>query len=107
MHPENGGKAVGWVHTKNDNTDEPLGHAIMYVVKIPLQLLERDEQEMNGSPEWVRMVVDLCRMNLPESANGSSNGNDDKIPTDSPMQLNKDDTNCLRSIIAGLGRHGS
>ena len=67
--PQNGGKALGWVHIKDDNTtnDEPIGHAVIYSIKIPVDVLETTNEEIDDSPDWVRDVTSICKKSLPKT----------------------------------------
>lgn len=89
--PQNGGKALGWIHSKNDDAQEPVGHAIMYFIKVTLDVLEKKEEETNDLPKWAQNVVELFRKNL------KSFGKEDHNAT-----LDDDDTTRLKNIINEL-----
>jgi hypothetical protein len=95
--PQNGGKALGWVHMKDDNTtnEEPIGHAVIYSIKIPLDVLEIHE-ENGDSPEWVRDVASICKKSLPKP------NDDDNTRHNNAIKLSKEDADLLNDIIRKL-----
>ena len=84
--PSNGGKAVGWIHTttttgttkgEKDDTktySNTSGYAVLYVAKIPIELLEEqtsvdDESvgkdgDKNSIPQWTKPMIESCREGL-------------------------------------------
>jgi len=101
--PQNGGKALGWVHvtSKDDAAEEPVGHAIMYSIKIPPQELEKKQEEIVDSPEWVQYVVAICMKQLKELT-GCIDSDNNTATQDPSAELSKDDTHNLRKIIDDL-----
>lgn len=73
----------------------------MYSIKIPLEALERKQEETTDSPEWVESCIEICRKNLPESG-GSNEGNDNDAPGHSSVMLNEDDACHMRNLIDDL-----
>lgn len=98
---QNGGKALGWVHVKDDNTKEPICHAIMYSIKIPLNLVERTEEDNRETSDWVRDVVSICMNSLSEK-NDSTESKDGSTMQGSSVKLSEEDTAKLKKIIDDL-----
>lgn len=97
--PQNGGRAVGWVHIKdNKDSKDPVGHAIMYVIKIPPEVLEKDNGEAVDLPEWAESVLEICGKNL----NESTESNDGKGSNGLSVKLSEDDICRLRKHIDEL-----
>ena len=98
--PHNGGKAMGFVHSKNSDAEEgdPVGHAIMYTIKIPPENLESEPPE--SECEWVRDIRTLCSKALVQSNEGG--GGIDKTAQEAWIPLNDDDTCLVRKTITDL-----
>lgn len=97
----NGGKALGFVHTKDDNNaEEPVGHAIIYSIKIPIDALEKKQDETPDAPKWVRAVVDICRENLRNDS--PTDRNDKETVRDSSIPLSKDEMDRLKILLKEL-----
>jgi len=84
--PSNGGKAVGWIHsnadpnssktdTNDDNAtgntnneekhDESDSFAVLYVAKIPPDILKQEHQESRESyHQWANQLIECCRDGL-------------------------------------------
>lgn len=87
--PSNGGKAVGWIHasdgsdsthaaTNNDddytetsatnnkkNNNEGGGFAVLFVAKIPLGIMNQDQDDSGGTHnEWTNQLIKSCRSGL-------------------------------------------
>jgi hypothetical protein len=96
--PQNGGKALGWVHMKDDNAtnEEPIGHAMIYSIKIPVDVLETTKEENGDSPGWMRDVASICKKSLPKP------NDDDNTKHDYAIKLSTEDADLLNDIIRKL-----
>ena len=92
--PSNGGKAVGWVHTRKlplapspeaDSSEvalmpnvaspieQPIGPAILYTIKIPVQSLPEESihletnDNMEEPSSWVNIALSLCQKGLKQA----------------------------------------
>lgn len=97
--PQNGGKALGWVHTKDGDSEELVGPAVMFSIKIPLEILEKKQEEIAAFPEWVQSVIAICRKNLQESVEASA---DNSPAPNASVKLDEDDAHRLRDLINAL-----
>ena len=97
---ENGGTALGWMHSKNAEEDTA-GHAVMYSIKIPLQKIDEKEEKNGNSPDWVQTVIEICRQNLAETKD-KNDENKETVMQDSSVQLSKDESSCLKKLIDSL-----
>jgi hypothetical protein len=96
--PSNGGKAVGWIYASDDsnstntntatndddatgttkNKDEKRsedhGFAVLYVAKIPLGIIDKEQQQESreSSHQWTNQLAECCRNGL-ESRGKESN----------------------------------
>lgn len=100
--PPNGGKALGWVHSKDDEeAQDPIGHAIMYTIKIPVKILESNPGGSDSAHDWVRNVIITCRQALPGNAMDARNIKDDA--TQEPwVHLDKEKSLLLWDLIHEL-----
>lgn len=83
--PSNGGKAMGWIHTKDkessssseNDEDKPSGHTIMQIVKVPAdKLLSTDgddsENEEDDEQKWVSVFLRFCLTGFIEIADSTN-----------------------------------
>jgi hypothetical protein len=98
--PQNGGKAMGWVHVKaNTTNEESIKHAVIYSIKIPLHVLEKAKEDNTDTPEWVRNVISVCNKSLP-----TTNGDDKTTTQGSSTKLSEEDAKILKDTVGDLSR---
>jgi hypothetical protein len=101
--PPNGGKALGWLHSKDDNdAQDPIGHAIMYTIKIPPKVIESNLEGSDSAQEWVRNLITTCRQALPEWSTMDAKNNKDHAKQEPWVQLSEDMSLLLRDLIHEL-----
>ena len=84
--PSNGGKAIGWIHTTaaiNESTfnqEADGGYAVLYVVKIPPDVLNEEKQgkdtninDNDDKCQWATPLINGCRVGLELMGNSSVN----------------------------------
>lgn len=89
---------MGWVHMKDNNAtnEEPIGHAVMYSIKIPVDVLETTKEENGDSHEWVRDAASICKKSLPRP------NHDDNTRHNYAIKLSTEDADLLNDIIRKL-----
>jgi hypothetical protein len=105
--PASGEKALGWIHNRAGSvTEEPQGHAVLFVVKVPVQREEdtghvegrnasKDEKNNDGdAPSWMEIVTEVCKAAAKEMlGDGLCSGF---------RRLEKEDAERVQKTIAGL-----
>lgn len=100
----NGGKALGWIHTKAKDSIEPSGHVIIYTIKVPLSdeklrsAAAAANEESNSDEAWVQ---DIFRI-LAKSIAGDEKEKSADAPPLSGVEMTQEDADAIGAIIAQL-----
>ena len=74
----------------------------MYSIKIPIEALDKKQDETSDSPDWVRTVVNICRENLNDSPTATNDKDCKGMVQDSSIPLRKDEADRLRILMEEL-----
>ncbi len=113
--PSNGGKAIGWIHARNDsssvdtatkdddvssikptekNSDSSYSIAVLYVAKIPLHLVDTDGISGEGNKNWTNILIECCR-------NGLASLQKEPDRTPAYYKFSGEDSKLLKSAFCG------
>jgi hypothetical protein len=98
----NGGRALGWIHTKAKESVELSGHVTIYTIKVPLSdekvRSAAADEESNSDETWVQ---DIFRI-LAKSITDSEKEKLIDAPPLSGVGMAQEDSDAIAAIIAEL-----
>lgn len=99
----NGGRALGWIHTKGKDCLEPSGHVIIYTIKVPLsdeklRSAAAANEESNSDETWVQDIFRILARSI-------TDGEREKLadaPPLSGVEMTQEDADAIAAIVAQL-----